>query len=187
MRKYKSQRVAVFVDVQNMYHSAKNLYNANVNFGEVLKSAVANRELIRAIAYTTRAEIATENTFFDALEKQGFEVKIKDLQVFFDGSKKSDWDVGITVDTIKLADKIDSVILVTGDGDYAPLVQYLQENKGCVVEVVSFQETTSFKLLELVDDYLNLSEDKHKYLINYRPQNRLRKNNNLNIKRMLNK
>ena len=110
MRKYKSQRVAVFVDVQNMYHSAKNLYNANVNFAEVLKVAVANRELIRAIAYTTRAETVAENTFFDALEKQGFEVKIKDLQIFFDGSKKSDWDVGITVDTIKLADKIDSVI-----------------------------------------------------------------------------
>ena len=175
MKKYKHQRVAVFVDVQNMYHSAKNLYRANVNFAEVLKTAVAGRELIRAIAYTTRSENQTENSFFEALDKQGFEVRMKDLQIFIDGSKKGDWDVGIAVDTIKLADKIDSVILVTGDGDYYPLIQYLQENKGCQVEILSFGETTSSKLLDIVDDYIDLSDDKKKYLMNYKKNIRRRK------------
>ncbi len=168
MKKYKHQRVAVFVDVQNMYHSAKNLYHDNVNFAEVLKTATAGRQLIRAIAYTTRSENQTENSFFEALDKQGFEVKMKDLQIFVDGSKKGDWDVGITVDTIKLADKIDSIILVTGDGDYHPLVKYLQENKGCQVELVSFKETTSSKLIEIADDYFDLSSNLEKYLLNYK-------------------
>lgn len=169
MKKFRNQRVAVFVDVQNMYHSAKNLYHANVNFAEILKSATAGREMIRAIAYTTRSENLSENAFFEALDKQGFEVKMKDLQIFFDGSKKGDWDVGIAVDTIKLADKIDNVILVTGDGDYYPLIKYLQENKGCQVELVSFGETTSAKLLEIVDDHIDLSSDKSKYLLGFRP------------------
>jgi uncharacterized LabA/DUF88 family protein len=108
------------------------------------------------------------------LDKQGFEVRMKDLQIFIDGSKKGDWDVGIAVDTIKLADKIDSVILVTGDGDYYPLIQYLQENKGCQVEILSFAETTSAKLLDIVDDYINLSDDKKKFLMNYKNNSRRR-------------
>lgn len=183
MKKYKHQRVAVFVDVQNMYHSAKNLYRANVNFAEVLKTAVAGRELIRSLAYTTRSENQTENAFFEALDKQGFEVRMKDLQIFVDGSKKGDWDVGIAVDTIKLADKIDSVILVTGDGDYYPLIQYLQENKGCQVEILSFGETTSSKLLDIVDDYIDLSDDKKKYLMNYKGARRRKNTSNRTNKR----
>ncbi|MBU1165187.1 NYN domain-containing protein [Patescibacteria group bacterium] len=172
MMKHKEQRVGVFVDVANMYHSAKNLYNARVNFKEVLRVAVAQRKLIRAIAYVITSETTgiprgktAEKSFFEALEKQGFEVKAKDLQVFFSGAKKADWDVGIAVDAVKLADRLDSLILVTGDGDFAPLVSYLQENKGCQVEVIAFSKTTSQKLLEVADDFIDLGKSPTKFLI----------------------
>ena len=165
MMKHKDQRVGVFVDVGNMYHSAKNLYHTRVNFQEVLKTATASRLLIRAIAYVVRSHSTEEQSFFEALEKQGFELKIKDLQVFPDGTKKGDWDVGLSVDAIKSADKLDVVVLVTGDGDYAPLVLYLKENKGCIVEVMAFGQTTSAKLAEQADDIIDLEKDRNRYLM----------------------
>lgn len=143
-----------------MYHSAKNLYKRRVNFKEVLKEATAGRKLIRATAYVIRAENEEENNFFEALSNQGFEVIIKDLQVFPGGAKKGDWDVGIAVDAIKLSDKLDAIVLVTGDGDYLPLVAYLQSTKGCLVEVMGFRQTTSSRLIEEADDFINLSENR---------------------------
>lgn len=165
MIKHKDQRVGVFIDVSNMYHSAKNLYNSRVNFKEILKAAVANRQLIRALAYVVQSKSIDEGGFFDALSKQGFEVRMKDLQIFVTGAKKADWDVGITVDAIKMADKLDAIILVTGDGDYMPLVSYLKDNKGCVVEVIAFGETTSGKLREMADDFIDLSKNKSRFLL----------------------
>lgn len=172
MVKHINQRVAVFVDVQNMYHSAKNLYKANVDFSAVLKAAVAERQLIRAIAYVVRSQGIEEEQFFDALSKQGFEVREKDLQVFIGGAKKGDWDVGMAVDAIKLADKVDSVVLVTGDGDFIPLVHYLRENKGCQVEVIAFGQSTSSKLIEEVDDFVDLSADTKTFLLTKKRPNR---------------
>lgn len=160
MIKHKEQRVGVLVDVSNMYHSAKNLYSQKVNFKEILKEAVADRKLIRATAYVIKTESEEEVHFFEALSQQGFEVKMKDLQIFAGGIKKADWDVGITVDAIKLADKLDVIVLVTGDGDYLPLVSYLQNTKGCLVEIMAFRQTASSKLIEESDDFINLSENK---------------------------
>lgn len=165
MLKYKNQRVGVFVDVANMYHSAKNLYQANVSFSKILEEAVALRQLIRAIAYVIRSKSREEQTFFGALDRQGFEVKMKDLQIFPGGMKKADWDVGIAVDAIKLADRLDAIVLVSGDGDYLPLVNYLKENRGCRVEVIAFGETTSAKLIEAADEFIDLSKNKRKFLI----------------------
>ncbi|PIR93390.1 hypothetical protein COT99_01000 [Candidatus Falkowbacteria bacterium CG10_big_fil_rev_8_21_14_0_10_43_10] len=160
MIKHGEQRVGVLVDVSNMYHSAKNLYKRNVNFGEVLKTAVAGRKLIRAIAYAVKTKTGEEDSFLEALSKQGFEVKVKDLQIFFSGVKKADWDVGITVDAIKLANNLDVIVLVTGDGDYLPLVEYLQHTRGCLVEVVAFQKTCSSKLMEASDDFIDIGSYK---------------------------
>lgn len=170
----KDQRVGVFVDVANMYHSAKNLFGAKVNFKEVLKEAVASRQLIRAIAYAIRSESEDERAFFDALEKQGFEVRLKDLQIFAGGAKKADWDVGIAVDAIKMADRLDAVVLVSGDGDYQPLVTYLRESKGCQVEVIAFGRTTSSKLQDMVDTYTDLGQDIRRFLISGRDQRKFR-------------
>lgn len=153
------------MDIQNMYYSAKVLYKKKVNFKEILKSAVDGRKLIRAIAYGIKTIEGLEKNFFDALQKSGFEVRTKDLQIFPGGAKKGDWDVGITVDAIKLASHLDAVVLITGDGDYLPLVQYLQNTMGCRVEVIAFSESASGKLIEAADDFINLSENKRKYLI----------------------
>ncbi len=165
--KHKEQRVGVFIDTQNLYHSARNLYKARVNFGAVLKDAVAGRKLVRAVAYVITTEAGDEKNFFEALTKQGIETKTKDLQVFAGGSKKADWDVGLAVDAIKMANRLDSVIIASGDGDFVPLVEYLQ-TIGVQVEVVSFGKSTSGKLREAVDDFVDLSENPRKYLIGAR-------------------
>jgi uncharacterized protein (TIGR00288 family) len=165
MIKHKEQRVGVFVDVQNMYHSAKNLYQTRVNFDKILEIAISGRKLIRAIAYVIKSQAIEEQGFFDALQKQGFELKVKNLQIFLGGEKKADWDVGLAIDSIKLADRLDVVILVTGDGDFCPLITYLKENKGCQVEIIAFSETTSSKLIELADDFIDLSKNKSKILM----------------------
>ena len=169
--KHPEQRVGVFIDTQNMYHSAKNLYHARVNFGNVLKDSVAERRLIRARAYMVTTESGEETAFLEALTKIGIEPKTKDLQVFYGGAKKADWDVGMAVDAIVASEKLDTIILFTGDGDFIPLVYYLKEH-GCQVEVVSFGRSTSGKLKEAADHFLDLDLDPRRYLINYRPVRR---------------
>ncbi len=161
----KEQRVGVFVDVQNQYYSAKALYGKKVNFKVILQEAVSGRKLVRALAYVIRAESKEENTFFDALEHIGFEIKSKDLQIFYGGHKKGDWDVGIAMDAIELAPKLDVVILVSGDGDFIPLVRHLKYALGCRVEVVSFKKSTSSRLVEEADSFLDLDSNPHKFLL----------------------
>ncbi|MFA5751187.1 MAG: NYN domain-containing protein [Candidatus Paceibacterota bacterium] len=163
--KHKEQRVGVFIDTQNLYHSARNLYKARVNFGAVLKEAVAGRKLVRAIAYVITTETGEEKNFFEALMKLGIETKTKDLQVFHSGTKKGDWDVGLTVDAMRMANRLDAVVIISGDGDFIPLVEYLQNYTGAQVEVVSFGKSTSQKLREAADDFVDLSENPKKYLI----------------------
>jgi len=162
----KEQRVGVFVDVQNMYYSAKNLYDAKVSFSEALKEAVNGRKLVRAFAYVIKAEVGAEQDFFDALAGQGYEIREKELQVFAGGAKKGDWDVGLSMDAIRLAEKVDTIVLITGDGDFAALADYLQNNKGCRVEVLAFERTTSSKLIEVADEFVDMSKDLKRYLIN---------------------
>jgi len=163
--KHKEQRVGVFIDTANLYHSAKNLYKRKVNFGAVLKEALAGRKLVRAIAYVITSEGGDEKNFFNALTKLGIETKTKDLQIFAGGAKKGDWDVGISVDAIKMAPRLDAVVLVAGDGDFIPLIEYLQAQSMVQIEVVSFGKSTSSKLKEVADDFLDLSENPKKYLI----------------------
>jgi len=159
------QRVGVFVDAQNMYHSAKNLFHGKANFKKILEAAVGARQLIRAFVYVIKTETGEEKAFFEALEKSGYEIKEKDLQIFPGGMKKADWDVGMAIDAIILADKIDVVVLVTGDGDFVPLVEYLKVNKGLKVEAFSFERSTSARLKEVVDVFVDLGSDLKKFLM----------------------
>lgn len=170
--KHPEQRVGVFIDTQNVYHSAKNLYHARANFGNILKDSVAGRRLVRARAYSVTTESGEEKGFFEALAKIGIEMITKDLQIFFGGAKKADWDVGLAVDAITAAPKLDTVILVTGDGDFVPLVEYLQSHSGCQVEVVSFGRSSSAKLKEAADDFLDLDEEPRRYLLGSRAGSR---------------
>ena len=162
---FKDQRVGVLVDIQNLYYSAKVLHRKKVNFGNILKAGVGDRKPIRAIAYGIKTLEGQEEKFFEALEKQGFEVKTKDLQLFPGGAKKGDWDVGIAVDAIKMSKSLDAIILVSGDGDYIPVVEYVQNTTGCRVEGVAFKESTSAKLIEALDNFTDISANKKKFLI----------------------
>lgn len=164
MRQPKEQRVGVFVDVQNLYYSARNIYKSKINFKELLKVAVNGRKLVRAITYVIKADVAEEHTFFGALENIGFEVKAKDLQIFVGGFKKGDWDVGIAMDTIELAPRLDTIVLISGDGDYIPLVQHLQRALGCRVEIMAFGKSCSSKLKEEADEFVDM-DNQSRYLI----------------------
>ena len=166
--KHGDQRVAVFIDTQNLYHSAKNLYNTKVNFGAIMDSVVGKRKLIRALAYVITTEAGDETNFFEALTKLGIETKTKDLQVFYGGAKKADWDVGLAVDAIRLAPKVDTIVLATGDGDFVPLVTFLKEHFGVQVEVISFGRSSSTKLREACEDFIDMCDTPEKYLIGYR-------------------
>lgn len=152
------------MDVQNMYHSAKNLYKARVNFRELLKLATAGRQLVRAVAYVVKSDTEEEKAFFDALEKAGFELKIKDLQIFPGGMKKGDWDVGLAVDAISLSKLLDVVVIISGDGDFEPLVEYLKFS-GLIVETMGFKRSTSSKLTESANNFVDLEETKEKVLL----------------------
>lgn len=164
--KHKEQRVGIFIDTQNLYHSAKNLYHGRVNFGAIMKEAVAGRALIRAIAYVITTESGEEKSFFEALGKLGIETKTKNLQIFNGGAMKADWDVGLAVDAIKLAPKLDTVIIASGDGDFIPLVEYLKTNEGCQVEVISFGKSSSGKLREAADEFIDMCDNPRKYVMN---------------------
>ena len=163
--KHKEQRVGVLIDVQNMYHSAKNLYKARVNFREILRTAEAGRKLVRAIAYVVTTETGEEKAFLEALGKAGIEIRTKELQIFPGGMKKADWDVGMAVDAIKLTNLCDALVLVTGDGDFVPLIEYLKGAWGGQIEVIAFGKSTSAKLKEATDDFIDIGKDTKKYLI----------------------
>lgn len=162
---YSGQRVGVFVDVQNLYYSARALYGSKVNFKEILKEAVRGRSLIRAIAYVIRAGIEEEQSFFDVLQGMGYEVKAKDLQVFPGGHKKGDWDIGIAMDAIELAPKLDVVVLVSGDGDFTPLVEHLRRALGCRVEVMAFGRSCSSALKQAADEFIDLDRSPERFLL----------------------
>ncbi|NCN52620.1 NYN domain-containing protein [Candidatus Parcubacteria bacterium] len=165
--KHPEQRVAIFIDTQNLYHSAKNLYKAKANFDAIVKTAVGGRKLVRAQAYVVTTESGEEQPFFEALEKIGIEVKTKDLQIFYGGAKKADWDVGMAIDAVKVASKVDAIVIATGDGDFIPLVEYVR-SEGCQIEAITFGRSCSSKLREFVDEFTDLDEDPKKYLIGYR-------------------
>ena len=166
--RHPDQRVAILIDTQNLYHSAKNLYKSKVSFGDVVAAALGDRKLIRAVSYVVNTESGEEMPFFEALEKVGIEIKTKDLQIFYGGAKKADWDVGLAVDAIKLAQKVDAIVLATGDGDFIPLVEYVK-SQGCQVEAITFGRSASSGLRAVVDDFIDMDEDPNRYLIGYRP------------------
>ena len=166
IQKHIGQRVAVFIDVQNLYHSARNLFQARANFKEILKLAISNRNPIRAFAYVVRTKTGEEKPFFDALTKLGIETRERDLQEFYGGMKKADWDVGIVIDAIRISSSVDVIVLASGDGDFIALVDYLK-NQGKRVEVIAFAKSASRGLKETADEFIDLGgEDSEKYLLN---------------------
>jgi uncharacterized LabA/DUF88 family protein len=158
------QRVAVLADSQNLYHSAQSVYSRNIDYAALLEKAVQGRELTRAIAYVIRAQAEDEERFFDALVDIGFETKIKDIKTFGDGSKKADWDIGMSLDAITLANHVDTIVLCTGDGDFSRLCSHLR-HEGVRVEVMGFEESAADELVEAADSFVDLSEREETFLL----------------------
>ena len=174
MKKFKDQRVGVFIDVQNLYHSARNLYKTRVDFSQILKTAAADRKLIRAFAYVIKTKSGEERLFFEALTGIGIETRVKDLKEFFSGAKKADWDVGLCVDAIRTSPNLDVVVLVSGDSDFVPLVEYLR-NQGKRVEVMAFERTAAHELIAAADEFINLEVNAKRYLLKEKFYERLGK------------
>jgi len=161
---HEGQRVAVLADSQNLYHSAQSVYSRNIDYSSMLEKAVMGRDLTRAIAYVIRADSPDEESFFEALRDIGFETKIKEIKTFGDGSKKADWDVGISLDAVTLADHVDTAILCTGDGDFSRLCSHLR-HEGVRVEVVAFEESAATELKEAADSFIDMSEREETFLL----------------------
>ncbi|MES3516636.1 MAG: NYN domain-containing protein [Natronomonas sp.] len=159
-----SQRVAIIADSQNLYHTAHSLYSRNIDYTALLDAAVQDRELVRAIAYVIRADATDEEDFFDALTDIGFETKIKDIKTFADGSQKANWDLGMCLDAVTLAAKVDVVVLASGDGDFERLCYHLR-HEGVRTEVFGFESSTAEELIDAADSFVDMSENESRYLL----------------------
>ncbi len=151
------QRVGIFVDVQNMFYTAKHKYNRKLDFKRLIESIARKRRIVRAMAYIIEAPEIDQSQFKHVMEELGFELRIKDLRVRADGTAKGDWDMGIAIDTISMRDKIDVVALVSGDGDFTDLV-YMLRSDGIRVEVYSFPSNTAEDLKRAATYYHPLDE-----------------------------
>ncbi|MXX03804.1 MAG: NYN domain-containing protein [Gemmatimonadetes bacterium] len=149
-----SERVALFIDVQNMWYAARQQHGmaARVDFEKLMQAAVSDRRLIRAYAYVIQTPEVDQSGFVTMLEQFSYEVKRKDLRRRSDGSAKGDWDMEMAIDMIRMAEKVDVVILASGDGDFVSLIQLLKE-LGPRVEVFSFPHNTARDLMETADHY----------------------------------
>ncbi|MCP4049812.1 MAG: NYN domain-containing protein [bacterium] len=154
----KYQRVGVFVDVQNMFYSAKHISNAKLNFEKLMEKAVRGRQLIRAICYIIDTPDIDQTNFTDMLKNNGYEIKCKALRQRSDGTAKGDWDMGIAIDAISLCDKLDIIVMVSGDGDFADLVKHLK-SRGVLVEAISFIGSTNDDLINSVDVHIPIEND----------------------------
>jgi uncharacterized LabA/DUF88 family protein len=167
------ERVAVFVDGANLYHSIKSYYKGVLDYGVLLDAAVGTRKLLRATFYIVEKQEADETSgtsgarsFVYNLNKFGYKVRSKPLVVHeslsADGerviSHKGDWDIGIVVDMMRLAEHADVYVLISGDGDYVEAVEYLQSEKGLRVEVISAGQCTSQALLDICDAHTDLGD-----------------------------
>lgn len=164
LKKIKDLRVAVFLDIQNLYHSAKNLFGGRPNYKNIIIDSLNGRKLVRAIGYVVKSGSEEEKLFFEVLKDTGIELKIKDLQVFLGGAKKADWDVGITLDAIAIALSVDVIVLGSGDGDFIPLLERLR-HMGKIVEVVAFSKSASLRFKEVSDSFLDLGSDPKRYIM----------------------
>lgn len=159
------QRVGIFIDAQNVYHSVKNFYQRKVDFWRLINILVGERKLIYAFAYVVKTALSPkELNFFESLSQKGIKLRIQEMIIYPDGTKKADCDVNLAVDAIRFSKNLDVIILISGDGDFLPLVDYLT-SIGKQVEVAGFIQNTSTKLREAADFFYDLNEFRRYILI----------------------
>lgn len=151
-------RVALFVDVQNVYYTTRQTYGRNFDYNRFWRRATANRDVVAAQAYAIDRGDEKQRQFQNILRAIGFEVKLKPFIQRQDGSAKGDWDVGITVDVMDIASKVDVVVLVSGDGDFDILVRKIRQEPGVRVEVYGVPALTANSLVQAASEFLPIDE-----------------------------
>jgi uncharacterized LabA/DUF88 family protein len=152
------QRIGIFVDVQNMFYAAKHLYNSKLNFSRLREYIARGRPLVRSIAYVVQTPEIDQSNFLTMLRSNAFEVRAKDLKHRPDGSPKGDWDMGLALDALAMCERLDVVAIVSGDGDFVELVNFLKA-RGVRVEVYSFPYSTSEELRHAATEYYQMGTE----------------------------
>ncbi len=152
------QRVGVFIDVQNMFYAARQLYGSKLNFARLLDFIARDRPLVRAISYVVQTPEIDQSNFLAMLRSNGYEIRSKDLKTRPDGSSKGDWDMGLALDALAMSDRLDVVAIVSGDGDFVDLVNFLKA-RGVRVEVYSFPYSTAEELRHAATEYYQLGTE----------------------------
>ncbi|MBC8289428.1 MAG: NYN domain-containing protein [Planctomycetes bacterium] len=151
-------RVAVFVDVQNVYYTVKQIYGCHFDYRAFWDQVTAGREVVRAFAYAIDRKAQKQIQFQQILESIGFEVKLKPFIQRSDGSAKGDWDVGITLDMIELANEVDVAVLASGDGDFDLAVRKLRDAHGVEVEVYGARKLTAGSLIQAATRFVPIEQ-----------------------------
>jgi uncharacterized LabA/DUF88 family protein len=154
----KKEKIALFVDSQNLYYSARMGYAAKVNYEKLLRLITGNRNLVKAYAYIVQPPDGDVRPFATSLEHIGYIVKTKDVRTRANGSAKANWDMGIALDILGMLDAVDTIVLASGDGDFVPLVDFIK-SKNKRVEIFAFPENTAYDLKEKADRFEPLSEN----------------------------
>jgi uncharacterized LabA/DUF88 family protein len=141
------KRVAIFVDVQNIYYTTRQALNAHFDYNAFWRQATANRQLVKATAFAIDRGDDKQRQFQNILRGIGFEVKLKPFISRADGSAKGDWDVGITLDVLDVVGGVDVVVLASGDGDFDLLVHRLRERHAIDVEIYGVPQFTAKALI----------------------------------------
>jgi len=155
---FTAQRVGIFVDVQNLFYSAKYQHHMKVDFAKLMEMCLNGRSLVRAVAYIVQTPDIDQSSFINVLASIGFEIKSKDLRKRPDGTAKGDWDMGIAIDTIAMSERIDVMVLVSGDGDFVDLINMLK-SRGVITEVLSFPNNTAEDLKKAATVYIPLDRN----------------------------
>ncbi|MCG7983935.1 MAG: NYN domain-containing protein [Candidatus Thiodiazotropha lotti] len=152
-------KVTILVDAQNVYYTTKQAYRCGFDYNRFWQMAASNREVIRAIAYSSDRGDSKQQQFQNILRAIGFEVKLKPYIQRSDGSSKCDWDVGITIDAIESARDSDVVVLVSGDGDFDLLMKKLEKDFGVKTEVYGVPGLTAASLIQSTSKYVAIEND----------------------------
>jgi uncharacterized LabA/DUF88 family protein len=154
----KKETIALFVDSQNLYYSARMGYAAKVNYEKLLRLITGQRKLIKAYAYIVQPPEGDVKPFATSLERIGYIVKTKDVRTRANGSAKANWDMGMALDILGILDRVDTIVLASGDGDFVPLVDFIK-GKTKRVEIFAFPDNTAYDLKEKADRFEPLGEN----------------------------
>lgn len=152
------KKVAIFVDVQNIYYTTKQIYHRHFNYQRFWSQATANREVVAAIAYAIDKGDNKQRGFQQILRHIGFEIKLKPYIQRTDGSAKGDWDVGITLDVMELAAQVDIIILLSGDGDFDLLLTKAHQCYGITSEVYGVPALTAPTLINAAQHFIAIDD-----------------------------